>query len=124
MAGSGDGAVATFAGVVRDNQDGRGVLYLEYEAHEPMAESQIGRLLAEARQRWPISAASARHRLGRLEIGEVSVLIEVAAPHRAEALEACHWLIDELKARVPIFKREFYADGSAWIENQGRLPGD
>lgn len=111
-----DGALATFTGIVRDNQDGRRVLYLEYEAHEAMAEAEIRRLIDEARRRWPVTAVAVRHRLGRLEIGEISVAVAVAAAHRAEALEACRWLIDTLKAEVPIFKKEFYAGGEEWIE--------
>jgi molybdopterin synthase catalytic subunit len=116
LPGPADGALATFVGVVRDNQDGRAVLGLEYEAHEDMAERQLARLIEEARHRWPVSSVALRHRLGALGIGEVSVAIAVAAPHRNEALEACRWLIDTLKAQVPIFKKERYADGAAWIE--------
>ena len=111
-----DGAVATFSGVVRDHHDGRAVLWLEYEAHEAMAQKQIGSLIEDAQSRWPIGAVAIRHRLGRLEIGETSVAIAVAAAHRAEALEACRWLIDTLKAQVPIFKKEAYADGVSWVE--------
>jgi molybdopterin synthase catalytic subunit len=111
-----DGAVATFVGVVRDNHAGRGVLWLEYEAHEEMANRQLVALIEEARRRWPVGEVAVQHRLGRLEIGEVSVAIAVAAPHRAEALEACRWLIDTLKAEVPIFKKETYGDGEGWVE--------
>jgi molybdopterin synthase catalytic subunit len=111
-----DGAVATFTGIVRDNQDGRAVRHLEYEAHEPMALALMERLAGEARQRFGVSHAALRHRLGRLEIGEVSVAIAVAAPHRAEAIAACQWLIDTLKAEVPIFKKEYFSDGEAWVE--------
>jgi molybdopterin synthase catalytic subunit len=117
VATSKDGAVATFNGVVRDHHDGRAVLWLEYEAHEEMAQKQISALIEEARRRWPVSAVAIRHRLGRLEIGETSVAIAVAAAHRAEALEACRWLIDTLKAQVPIFKKEAYADGATWVED-------
>jgi molybdopterin synthase catalytic subunit len=111
-----DGAVASFTGLVRDHQNGRAVLWLEYEAHEQMAEKLIGGLVEEARRRWPVHGIDIRHRLGHLEIGEVSVVIAVAAPHRADALEACRWLIDTLKAEVPIFKKEAYADGQSWVE--------
>ena len=111
-----DGAVATFVGVVRDSHDGRKVLWLEYEAHEEMARKQVAALIDEARRRWPVGAIVIQHRLGRLEIGEVSVAIAVAAPHRAAALEACRWLIDTLKAEVPIFKKEAYGDGQSWVE--------
>ncbi|HEV1997499.1 MAG TPA: molybdenum cofactor biosynthesis protein MoaE [Candidatus Dormibacteraeota bacterium] len=117
LAGPADGAVASFAGVVRDNQDGRAVDHLEYEAHEPMAEMQMAQLGWDATGRWGLSAVRLQHRLGPLAIGEVSVFIGVAAPHRAEALEACRWLIDTLKAEVPIFKKEFFRDGGTnWVE--------
>jgi molybdopterin synthase catalytic subunit len=116
VSGPGDGAVATFTGIVRDNQDGRPVRHLEYEAHEPMALALMERLADEARARFGVSRAAVRHRLGRLEIGEVSVAIAVASPHRAEAIAACQWLIDTLKAEVPIFKKEFFSDGEAWVE--------
>ena len=116
LAGPSDGAVATFYGVVRDNQDGRAVDHLEYEAHEPMAEMQIAQLGWDAAGRWGLNAVRVQHRLGRMAIGEVSVFIGVAAPHRGEALEACRWLIDTLKAEVPIFKKEFYVDGGTnWV---------
>jgi molybdopterin synthase catalytic subunit len=122
LAGPGDGAVATFAGVVRDNQDGRAVDHLEYEAHEPMAVKQMNRLAREATDRWGLTSVSMQHRLGPMTIGEVSVFIAVAAPHRAEAMEACRWLIDTLKSEVPIFKKEFFADGAMdWV---GEPSGD
>ena len=82
-----------------------------------MAEKQIDGLITEASRRWPISQVAVRHRLGHLNIGEVSVAIAVAAPHRAEALEACRWLIDTLKAEVPIFKKEAYAGGEVWVDD-------
>ena len=113
-----DGAVASFVGVVRDNHGGRGVLWLEYEAHEEMARKQVAALIDAARQRWPVGQVAIQHRLGRLEIGEISVAIAVAAPHRAEALEACRWLIDTLKAEVPIFKKEVYLEGESWVEER------
>jgi len=117
IVGGEDGAVATFTGVVRNHHDGKEVLWLEYEAYEEMAETQIDGLITEASRRWPISQVAVRHRLGHLEIGEVSVAIAVAAPHRAEALEACRWLIDTLKAEVPIFKKEAYAGGEVWVDD-------
>jgi molybdopterin synthase catalytic subunit len=117
IVGGEDGAVATFTGVVRNHHHGKEVLWLEYEAYEEMAEKQIDGLITEASRRWPISQVAVRHRLGHLEIGEVSVAIAVAAPHRAEALEACRWLIDTLKAEVPIFKKEAYAGGEVWVDD-------
>ena len=124
LAGPSDGAVATFSGVVRDNQDGRAVDHLEYEAHEPMAEMQIAQLGWDAVGRWGLSAVRVQHRLGPMAIGEVSVFIGVAAPHRGEALEACRWLIDTLKSEVPIFKKEFYRDGGRnWVGEPVPLDG-
>jgi molybdopterin synthase catalytic subunit len=122
LAAPADGGWATYVGVVRDNQDGRRVAWLEYEAHEPMAERRIERLIATARDRWPVGEIRILHRLGRLGIGEVSVAIAVAAPHRAAALAACAWLIDTLKADVPIFKKERYTDGETWVGDPERGP--
>jgi molybdopterin synthase catalytic subunit len=115
----GDGAVCTFAGVVRDENDGRAVLHLEYEAFEEMALPLMEEIAAEARRRWPITAISIVHRLGRLEVGEPSVAVAVYSPHRAEAFEACRYAIDTLKATVPIWKKEFYADGAVWLDGPG-----
>ena len=112
---SGYGAVVTFAGNVRDNARGRQVLFLEYEGYEPLAEKQLAALCAEAEARWNTKCL-VQHRLGRLEIGECSVGIAVAAPHRAEAFEACRWLIDTLKETVPIWKSEYFAGGAHWVE--------
>lgn len=111
----GYGAVVTFAGNIRDNSRGNPVLYLEYEAYEPLAEKQLRHVLGEAEERWSVHCA-ASHRLGRLEIGECSVGIAVAAAHRAEAFEACRWLMDTLKETVPIWKREFFKGGAHWVE--------
>ncbi|MFI5008218.1 MAG: molybdenum cofactor biosynthesis protein MoaE [Solirubrobacterales bacterium] len=111
-----DGALCLFAGIVRNENKGKAVLYLEYEAYEDMALSLMERIGAEAREKWPITDLRMVHRLGRLEIGEASVAVAVASPHRAEAFAACRFLIDTLKAQVPIWKKEYYADGSAWLE--------
>ncbi len=111
-----DGAACTFVGVVRDHNAGRAVLYLEYEAFEEMALPLMEEIAAEARRRWPITSVSIVHRLGRLEIGEASVAVAAFAPHRAEAFEACRYAIDTLKATVPIWKKEFYADGAVWLD--------
>lgn len=113
-----DGALCLFVGVVRNENGGRAVRYLEYEAYEEMALGLLGELEAELRQRFPVSDVRLVHRLGRLEIGEASVVVAVSSPHRAEAFAACRHGIDALKARVPIWKKEFYADGSAWIDGQ------
>jgi molybdopterin synthase catalytic subunit len=119
--GGGAGAVVTFAGVVRDNSRGpdgqkHRVHYLEYSAYEPMAVREMRRVAQQVRSRWNVPCAVA-HRLGRLQIGEASVVIAVASPHRGVAFEACHWAIDELKATVPIWKKEVAQDGVWWVED-------
>jgi molybdopterin synthase catalytic subunit len=114
------GAICTFTGVVRDNTDGAPSEHLEYEAYDEMAVPELERIGAELRARWPDARVAISHRVGRLEIGEASVVIAVSAPHRAEAIEACHWAIDVLKERVPIWKKEFTPDGSHWVEGPGQ----
>lgn len=115
-AGPGDGAVLLFLGVVRDRNEGREVVQLEYEAYAPMAESEMEKIALEAAERWQTGPISIAHRVGLLEVGEVSVAIAVAAPHRGEAYEASRYVIEELKKRVPIWKREGYVDGpSEWL---------
>ncbi len=116
VSAAGRGAIATFIGLVRDHHGGRGVVELEYSAYEPMANAAIGAILEEAAGRWPVSVGL-RHRLGRLAIGDVAVAIAVGAGHRAEAFEACRFVIEAVKERVPIWKRERYADGTeAWVD--------
>ena len=115
---SGDGAVAAFTGLVRDHNQGRTVRYLEYEAYEPMALAQMRAIVAEIKERWPVDRVGIVHRLGRLEIGETSVAIVVTAAHRKPAFEACHYAIDRVKQTVPIWKKEIFADGEAWVEGQ------
>jgi molybdopterin synthase catalytic subunit len=113
---SADGAALLFLGVVRDENDGRAVASLEYEAYAEMAERKLREIAGEARERWPVGAVSVVHRIGRLEVGEASVAIVVAAPHRAEAYEASRYVIEELKRRVPVWKREGYVEGdSHWV---------
>jgi len=119
-----DGAVCLFLGVVRNENGGRPVRHLEYEAYEEMAQPLMDEIATEARRRWPVGEVRIVHRLGRLEIGEASVAVAVASPHRAEAFEACRHLIDTLKATVPIWKKEFYADGAVWLEGPGAAPVD
>ena len=116
----GDGALCLFVGVVRDNHAGRAVRRLEYESYEEMALAEMQAIEQEARRRWPLGDIRIVHRLGGLEIGEASVAVAVVSPHRAEAFEACRYAIDALKKRAPIWKKEFYADGSCWIE-EGRV---
>ena len=117
-----DGAVCLFLGVVRNENAGRSVLRLEYEAYEEMALPLMREIAAEARRLFPVTAVRLVHRLGRLQIGEASVAVVAVSPHRAEAFAACRFAIDTLKARVPIWKKEFYADGSAWLEPAGPQP--
>jgi molybdopterin synthase catalytic subunit/molybdopterin converting factor small subunit len=113
-----DGAAVVFEGVVRDNTRGRRTFYLVYEAYEEMALKQMDGLIEQALQQFPIRAVSIIHRLGRLEIGETSVLIAVASAHRAAAFDACRWLIDTLKRIVPIWKKEHFEDGAVWADGE------
>jgi len=114
-----DGALCLFVGVVRDENAGRPVLHLEYEAYEEMALRLMEEIADETRRRWPVTDVRIVHRLGRLAIGEASVAVAVASPHRAEAFAACRHAIDTLKATVPIWKKESYADGAVWLEGPG-----
>ena len=118
-AGAADGALCLFAGIVRDHNEGRAVRHLEYEAYDEMALAELTAIEREVRRRWPVSDVHILHRLGRLEIGDVSVAVAVTSPHRAQAFEACRHAIDTVKRTVPIWKKEFYADGSLWLEGPG-----
>jgi molybdopterin converting factor subunit 1 len=111
-----DGAVVVFDGIVRDNTRGRPTLYLVYEAYEQMALQQMQALITQALESFPVRDALIHHRLGRLEVGETSVLIAVASAHRAAAFDACRRLIDTLKAEVPIWKKEHFVDGAVWAD--------
>lgn len=113
-----DGAALVFEGVVRNQTRGRKTLYLEYEAYEEMALAQLEKLAVEALEKFQVRDVAIVHRLGRLEIGEASVLIAVASAHRAAAFEACRWLIDTLKRTVPIWKKEFFEDGAVWADGE------
>jgi molybdopterin synthase catalytic subunit len=110
------GATVTLDGYVRQFTKGRETLHLVYEAYEPMALKEMRKLVDRARAEFEIANVGIVHRLGKLEIGETSVIISVAAPHRRAAFAACEWLIGELKRTVPIWKKEVYADGEVWIE--------
>jgi molybdopterin synthase catalytic subunit len=112
------GATVTLDGYVRQWTKGRETLYLVYEAYEPMAVREMGKLVEQAHAKFEIASVGIAHRLGKLEIGETSVVISVAAPHRRDALEACEWLIKELKRTVPIWKKEVYAGGEVWVEGE------
>ena len=113
-----DGAVVTFDGIVRDNFNGRAVRYLEYEAYAEMAERQMAEIGAEVRRKFLIGEVAIVHRLGRLEIGESSIVIAVAAPHRQAAFEACAYAMDRVKEQVPVWKKEFFVDGEDHWVNQ------
>ncbi len=113
-----DGAAVVFEGIVRNQTRGRKTLYLDYEAYEEMALQQMERLAERAIQQFQIRDVALVHRLGRLEIGETSVLIVVASAHRAAAFDACRWLIDNLKQTVPIWKKEYFEDGAVWADGE------
>jgi molybdopterin converting factor subunit 1 len=113
-----DGAAVVFEGVVRNQTRGRRTLYLNYEAYEEMALRQMEELAGKALEQFQVRDIAVVHRLGRLEIGETSVLIVVAAAHRAAAFEACRWLIDTLKRVVPIWKKEYFEDGAVWADGE------
>lgn len=113
-----DGAAVVFEGIVRDNTRGRRTLYLNYESYEEMALKQMDALAEQSLQQFSIRDVAIVHRLGRLEIGETSVLIVVASAHRAAAFDACRWLIDTLKRTVPIWKKEHFEDGAVWADGE------
>jgi molybdopterin converting factor subunit 1 len=113
-----DGAAVVFEGVVRDHSRGRRTLYLDYEAYESMAAKQLEQLAEQAMAQFEVRDVAIVHRLGRLEIGETSVLVVVFSAHRAAAFEACRWLIDTLKRTVPIWKKEHFEDGAVWADGE------
>ena len=113
-----DGAVLAFEGIVRNHSKGRRTLYLEYEAYESMALAMLNELAGELRSRFQVDGAALVHRLGRLEIGETSVLVAVSSAHRAAAFEACRYGIDTLKRTVPIWKKEYFEDGAVWADGE------
>jgi molybdopterin synthase catalytic subunit len=119
----GDGAVCVFDGIVRDNTRGRKTLHLDYEAYREMALSQMKGLAAEAVTRFGVRDVAVVHRLGRLVVGETSVLVVVASAHRGAAFDACRWLIDTLKKTVPIWKKEQFVDGAVWADGEA-FPSD
>jgi molybdopterin synthase catalytic subunit/molybdopterin converting factor small subunit len=121
-----DGAVVVFDGVVRNNTRGRRTLYLDYEAYESMAQTQLEDLRRQALQQFKVREVAIEHRLGRLAVGETSVLIAVASAHRGPAFDACRWLIDTLKRTVPIWKKEYFEDGAVWADGEpfpAEIPG-
>ena len=114
----GDGAQALFVGAVRNVNQGRRVLYLEYHAYPAMAEQEMAKLRERALERFEISEVAIVHRTGRMEIGDAAVAIAVAAAHRAPAFDACRWIIDTLKQTVPIWKKEFFEGGEVWVDGE------
>lgn len=111
----GAGALNCFEGRVRDHNEGKSVVALEYEAYEPLCHAQMKKIFEETRGRFPVIDIKATHRTGKLKVGDLAVWVGVLAPHREEAFAACRYIIDELKKRLPIWKKEYYADGtSAW----------
>jgi len=117
-----DGAVNVFEGIVRDNSRGRRTLFLDYEGYESMAVTELEKLASDALSRFAVREVAIVHRLGRLEIGETSVLIAVAAAHRGPSFDACRWIIDRLKKTVPIWKKEHFADGAIWADGEAFPP--
>ena len=119
-----DGALATFIGLVREHNAGRRVRWLDYEAYAPLAVKAFERIGAEAAARWPDARIAIHHRTGRLAIGEASVAIAAASPHRADAFAACRYAIERVKQIAPIWKREFFEGGDVWIEGATADPDD
>lgn len=113
-----DGAVVVFDGIVRNQSKGKSTLYLDYEAYEPMALKKMREIGEQIRKRFDVDRIAMVHRLGRLEIGETSVLIAVSAPHRRAAFDAARFAIESLKRTVPIWKKEYFADGAVWVEGE------
>jgi molybdopterin synthase catalytic subunit len=118
------GAVVTFAGIVRGENLGRPVLRLEYEAYAPLAINAFDRIVGEIGTRWPDVVLGLHHRVGRLELGETSIVIVAASPHRADAFRACRFAIERVKQIAPIWKHEFFAGGDSWIEGATADPDD
>ena len=113
-----NGAVVTFLGTTRRYTADREVLHLEYEAYRPMADKVLAQIAQEIHQRWSVEDVAIAHRLGRLEIGETSLVVAVASPHRREAFAACQYSVDRIKQTVPIWKKEFFEDGEVWVGSQ------
>src|SRR5690349_14471939 len=122
--GSGDGAIAAFSGLVRDHNQGRQVEFLVYEAYETLAVRTLARIVDEARDAWPDARVGVHHRIGRLEIGEASIIIVAASAHRANAFAACRYTIERVKQIVPIWKHEHFDGGEVWLEGATADPDD
>ena len=121
---AGDGAVASFVGLVRDHNQGRRVSFLDYEAYEPLAVRALTRIVDEIAQAWPDTHVGVHHRTGRIEIGEASVIIVAVSPHRARAFAACRYTIERIKQIVPIWKHEHFEGGDVWLEGATADPDD
>ena len=113
------GGVVTFLGTVRDHTGGKRVLHLEYEAYEEMAEKMLARIAGEVAERWDDTVVSIAHRLGRMEVGEISLVVAAASPHRAEAFAACQYVVNRIKENVPIWKKEAFEGGEVWVGMEG-----
>lgn len=117
----GAGAVDVFIGTVRNTAHGKNVRWLEYEAYESMAIAEIRRIIDEANQRWNMKGWAVSHRIGTLKPGEVSVVVAVSTAHRKESFEACQFIIDTLKAKAPIWKKEVFEDGEEWVSARPQM---
>ncbi|MBI2856529.1 MAG: molybdenum cofactor biosynthesis protein MoaE [Chloroflexi bacterium] len=113
-----NGAVITFLGTTRDSTEGRRVHYLEYEAYQPMAQDMIRQIFQEVRERWDVQDIAVAHRLGRVEIGEISMVVAVASSHRERAFEAAQYAVDRIKEMVPIWKKEVFEGGEVWVGSE------
>lgn len=122
--GSRDGAVTAFVGLVREQNQGRRVSFLEYEAYEPLAVRALTRIVDEVRESWPDTRLAVQHRIGRLELGEASIIIVAASAHRANAFAACRYTIERVKQIVPIWKHEHFEGGDVWLEGATADPED
>ncbi|MHB8619247.1 MAG: molybdenum cofactor biosynthesis protein MoaE, partial [Chloroflexota bacterium] len=118
------GGVVTFSGTVREHHEGKRVTSIRYDAYGEMAEAKMRQIVREVEGRWPECRVAMAHRVGRLHIGDASVMIAAAAPHRAEAFDACEYAIDTLKQLVPVWKKEAYDTGEVWLEYEHRLAQD
>jgi molybdopterin synthase catalytic subunit len=121
---TGDGAIAAFTGLVRNHNQGRRVRFLEYEAYEPLAVRALELIVREARETWPAARLAVHHRIGRIDIGEASIIIVAVSPHRAHAFAACRYAIERVKQIVPIWKHEHFEGGEVWLEGATADPDD
>ncbi len=115
---AGNGALVLFTGMVRSPSQGKEVLFLEYEAYSDMAEKKLRQIVEEMRYKWQLHDVSISHRVGKLAVGDAALVVAVAAPHRREAFDACQYAVDRVKDIVPIWKKEVYRNGEAWVEHR------